>query len=349
LADLRLSQRQFREAAGNYEAAGQLAPEDAENWNQMGYAYAFAQDLASARRALEHYEEMLGPLNSNALDSLGEVNFFLGDFASAAKYFLEAQEKNPARRGEELIKAAEARLMAGDLGGADGLFQKYLGLAQPSQRKAAGFEQAQWEFLTGRRRSGMARLEQLIPSLEGDQQSVAYCQLSIWKLETGSSKDAAELSGKAEALARSARTRNLSAMCRVIAGMPAASSGSHEADVYALLFTRKYAEAVPLLEAIYREANPTTDGPIRTLLAWAYVETGRVAEARKLVQIYPIPLSSGDPVFASLLFPRFFYVRAKVLQDEGKVAEAKQSYELFFRYSGDVADIFGPKGELGSR
>ena len=341
LAGLKLTQRRFQEAAQNFEAAARLAPEDAELWNQLGYAYAFEQDLASANRALEHYEQMLGPANSNALDSLGEVNFFLGDFSEAAKYFLEAEEKNGARRGEELMKAAESRLMAGDLEGADALFQEYLALAQRGQRQAAGLEQAQWEFLTGRRKAGIARLEQLIPSLEADQQALAYCQLSIWKLETGAPAEGAELARKAEGLARSPRTRNLSAVCKAIAGAPGVAAGSGVGQAYALLFARKYAEAVGPLDAMYRETNPAADGQIRTLLAWADVGAGRIAEARKLVQLYPLPLSSGDPIFASLIFPRFLYLRGVVLENEGKRSKAKQSYELYLKYAGDVPDVFG--------
>ena len=46
-----------------------------------------------------------------------------GDFESASENFEKASAKNPS----ELLKAAEARLMAGDLQGADGLFLKHLG------------------------------------------------------------------------------------------------------------------------------------------------------------------------------------------------------------------------------
>jgi hypothetical protein len=92
---------------------------------------------------------------------------------------------------------------------------------------------------------------------------------------------------------------------------------------------------------LYRETNPSVDGQIRTLLAWADVETGRIEEARKLVQIYPLPLSAGDPVLASLIFPRFLYLRGVVLDGEGKKSKAKQSYDLFLRYSGDAPDVFG--------
>jgi Flp pilus assembly protein TadD len=348
LAQLRLSQRKFQEAVRSYERAARLDAEEPETWNELGYAYAFTRDLSGARRALQRYQGLLAPPGTNALDSLGEVSFFLGDFGAATKYFVEARDRNPARGAEELVKAAEARLMAGDVPAADAVLQREAG-GRLSLGKALSYEQAQWEFLIGRRKSGMARLEKLIPTLEGEDLAFSLCQLALWKLETGSGKEAVELIAKAEALARSPRTRSLSAMCRVIATKPETGSGSGVADAYALLFARKYAEAVPLLEAIYRETNPAVDGQIRTLLAWAYVETGRVAEARKLVQIYPIPLSSGDPVFASLVFPRFFFVQAKVLQEEGKTAEAKESYGLFLRYAGDVADIFGSNGELRLR
>ena len=108
---------------------------------------------------------------------------------------------------------------------------------------------------------------------DGDEQSLAYGQLSIWKLETGAGKEGADLAQRAEGLARSARARNLSAIAKAMAG-PAGTG-----NAYALLFARKYAEAVGLLEALYRETNPAADGQIRTLLAWAYVETSRIAEA----------------------------------------------------------------------
>jgi Flp pilus assembly protein TadD len=350
LAQLRFSQRKFQDAVRSYESAAGLDAEEPETWNELGYAYALNQDLAGARRALERYQSLLAPPATNALDSLGEVSFFLGDFGAATKYFVEAHDRNPAQGGAELVKAAEARLMAGDLRDGDALFQRYAGEPGQSLRgRGARYEGAQWEFLTGRRKAGMARLEKLIPMREGDELSFLLCQLAIWKLETGSEKEAAELIGKAEGAARSPRTRSLIAMCRVIMTKPSNGSGSRVADAYALLFARKYAEAVPLLEAIYRETNPAADGQVRTLLAWAYVETGRFAEARKLVQIYPLPLSSGDPVFASLVFPRILYLRGAVLQNEGRGAEAKRSMELFLKYAGDVPDVFGSKGELRLR
>ena len=342
LANQQLAERKFPDAVRNYEAASRLDPEESEVWNQLGYAQAFAGDLNGARGALEHYRQLVPPENVNPLDSLGEVSFYLGDFSAAEKYFLEADQKNQQEfGGVDLLKAAEARLMAGDLSGSDSLFQKYASLIQRREPGRAGYIAAQWQFLTGRRRAALASLEKLTPSLEGDGRALALSQLSVWKLETGDSKAAQELAARAEKEAVSPPGHNISALCAVISRATAELSGSRVADAYALLFARKYAEATPLLEMLYRETDPHTDGQIRTLLAWAYVKTNRAGDAAKLIGTYPLPLSSGEALFASLVFPRYLFVRGAVLQQQGKRAEAKAAYELFLKYSGDMPDIFG--------
>jgi Flp pilus assembly protein TadD len=326
LAELQLSERKFSGAVRNFEAAAKLSSEDPGIWNQLGYAYAFAQDLAGARRALETYQRALGPADVNGLDSLGEVSFYLGDFAGAEKYFLEASAKNSA----ELLKAAQARLMTGDLPGADGFFQKYLSAIQATQRELAGYQQAQWEFLTGRRKAGMQRLEQILAKLPGEGPAVGACQLSIWKLQTGDSAGAVSMADQAVKSAQSPAVRNMSAMCRAVAEGSKANSNSPVANAFGLMLARRYAEALPIIEKIYRETNPSFDGQVRTLLAWAYVENGRAADAKQLVALYPIPLSAGDPLFASLIFSKFLSLRDVLLQ-------SKQDHDLYLKLGGDVA------------
>jgi tetratricopeptide (TPR) repeat protein len=341
-AELKLSQRDFQGAVRDLEICTRLDPNQPENWNQLGYVLAYAQNLDGARRVLETYQRLLPPENANALDSLGEVSFYLGDFAGAANYFLQAQEKNPGQfRGAELVKAAQARLMAGDLREGDALFQKYLASVRSSQQSLTELEQAQWEFLTGRQKAGVARLEKVIPDLDPDRQVLGLCQLSIWKTIGGDSKSASIFATQAAERAATPGARNLSAMCRYISTAPTASSGSPLVDAYALLMARKFREALPLIEKLYRETNPLRDGQIRTLLAWAYVETGRTSDADRLLRTYPIPLSSGDAMFASFLFPRYLFLEAASLEKSGRRAEAKQKYELFLKYAGDAPDIFG--------
>jgi tetratricopeptide (TPR) repeat protein len=342
LAELQIAERKFPEAVRSYETVARLTPDEASVWNELGYGLAYTNDLTGARRALEKYQKLLPPENVNWLDSLGEVSFYLGDFGGAAKYFLEADQKNRGEfGGTELVKAAQARILAGDLKEGDAVYQKYVGLIEGGQRGRAAYQLAQWQFLTGRRKVAMAGLEKIIPGLDADGQALRLSQLSFWRMQTGDAKTAADLANQAAARAVSPLARNLSAICRVIATPTGSPSGSPVADALTLLFARRFTEATPLLERLYRETNPARDGQIRTLLAWAYVETNRTADADRLVGNYPLPLSVGESEFASLVFPRYLFVRGVVLQHQGKQADAKAAYELFLKYAGDVPDIFG--------
>ncbi|HTC91154.1 MAG TPA: hypothetical protein VK686_22775 [Bryobacteraceae bacterium] len=328
LGEMRYAQRQFKQAAMEYRAAVQLDPEALPVWNQLGYALAWAGDLNGARDALTQYQR-LAPGNLNAIDSQGEVSYLLGDFKSAGESFEKASAKNPS----ELLKAAEARLMMGDLQGADALFLKHLGPGAKMQN-GAGYQMAQWEFMTGRRNAGMARMEKLAQGSSGDFQALALSQLSIWKLDGGDQKAAADLARQAAAAAQSPAVRRMSAIAIAIAAGGETSSGSKVVDAYALLFAKKYREALPLLQATYAETNPSVDGEIRTLLAWAYVETGAIDQAASLARSTPFVLSFGEPQFTSPILARYLFVRSAVLEHQGKKNEAVVSQELYSKYAG---------------
>ncbi|MGP0076035.1 MAG: tetratricopeptide repeat protein [Bryobacteraceae bacterium] len=332
LGELQYARRQFRRAATEYRVAASLDPENPQIWNQLGYTLAFAKDLKGAREALAQYQR-LAPGDANALDSQGEVSYMLGDFKSASEYFERAAARNPA----ESLKAAEARLMLGDLHGADALYTKY-----------GGAYLGQWEYLTGRRKAGVAWVEKQAQTgrLPGDSDAFALSQLSLWKLEAGDRKAAADLATQAANVAmQSPRMRILSLTYGFVAADTAGESNSKIANAYRLLFAKKFQEALPWLQAVYGETNPSADGQVRTLLAWAYVETGEVGKAVSLTETYPLPLSFDEPLFGALVFPRFLYVRGAVLQQQGKRDEARKSYELYLKYAGDLPDEFGDEAK----
>src|SRR5260370_40892198 len=135
------------------------------------------------------------------------------------------------------------------------------------------------------------------------------------------------MADKAVRSAQSPAVQKMGAMCRALAEGSSVATGSPVANAFGLMLSRKYAEALLSIEKIYREINRSFDGQVRTLLAWAYVENGRAADAKQLVALYPIPLSAGDPMFASLIFPRFLYLRGVVLQ-------SKQSQDLYLKLGG---------------
>lgn len=345
LAELEFNRRSFDAAADLYRNALALEPENGAILNQLGYAEAYAGNLDGARSTLQRYRAA-APKQANPLDSLGEVHFFAGRFADAEKYFLEAQRLNPRfLGGTELLKAAQARLMQGDVGGADVLHGRYVQIRRAARDPAAEVESAQWLFITGRRKQGIDALASFTAAAGGDARAYAEAQLAVWRLEAGDGAEARRLASSAVHDAVSPKVAELASVCGMVAGageslkMPAGGAAEAEqvrqtALLYRLIFARSFGEGLQLLEKLYAQSIPGSDGDVRTLYAWALLETGRASEAATLVKLYPIPLGiRSDPLFESLVFPRFLAVRGVVLKSDADL-------RLFRKYAGDLPTVF---------
>lgn len=326
LAELQFGARQFAESAAAYGQALRLDPDNGGLENMRGYAEGFAGNLEQARQALKKYVDEAPEQRANALDSLGEVDFSAGDFAGAEAAFLAAQQKNPA--GTEWLKAAQARLMTGDLSGADQIFGRFA-------KGPSVYQRAQWEFLTGRRKSALAKIQAEAAQSHGDGAALLWAQAAVWQLQTGD-RAGANVSAKNILLQPASPGRNsVGGLVQFLLADGSHSSGSPLVDALAALFQQDFQKALPLLEQAYARTTPPTDGQVRILLAWANVETGHFDRAKELLRIIPIPMASGDPMFTSLIFPRFFAVRAAILTRDGKQAEAQRDQKLFSQYSGN--------------
>ncbi len=142
----------YDEAVVWYRRATSLDPSNGPTWNQFGYVEAYRKNLQGARSALLQYAR-LAPRDSNPLDSLGEVHYYLGAFPDAEQYFLQAYDKDPSfQGGAELYKAARARLMTGDVAGADQVFRRYADARKAARDPLLPYREAQWRSLTGRGR-----------------------------------------------------------------------------------------------------------------------------------------------------------------------------------------------------
>jgi tetratricopeptide (TPR) repeat protein len=159
LAESETNARHFAQAVEFYQTILKLEPEDFAVYNALGYAQFFAGDLTAARKSFEEYGRHPGQ-EANALDSEGEALFMAGQFAEAEKYFLRAHEANPNMlEGSDLMKAAYARWLSGDLKSADGIFEKYLKYRSDRADKTVNWRLAGWEYATGRQVQAMDRLE----------------------------------------------------------------------------------------------------------------------------------------------------------------------------------------------
>ncbi|MEO7145561.1 MAG: tetratricopeptide repeat protein [Bryobacteraceae bacterium] len=306
LAQEELQARHFAVAADLLRKAVTLDPGDAVLLNSFGYAQAYARDLPGAMKTFSEYGREAGQ-QANAFDSLGEANFYAGHFGDAERYFLKAHTANAALLGGgDLLKAAGARLMTGDIAAADGLFHQYEDFRRRFHDPNLGIESARWEYLTGRRDQAIKDLALLSGSGPGVQR-----QLCVWYLQSGD-------------VSRAAACHD-----------PAAPATKLQAAA-ALLLNKRFADAVPLFQQLYQQTNPAVDGQIRTLYAWALIETGRVKDAQEqdLVELYPIPGFSGDPMFASLMFPRFLHLRSVVRDYQGHREEAAQCQKLYTQLGG---------------
>ena len=352
-----LATHRYREAAGWFERATTAEPGRPALWNTLGYARAWAGDLAGAVTSLHRYQE-LDPGNPNPLDSLGEVHYHHGRFPEAARYFLECIDLAPGfQDGAALRKAAWARLMSGDRDEADQLMDEFAAERKPTD--AVAFQMARWRFFTGRRRQGFAELEQLARREGTDPvlASMAYSLLTVWAPQVGRGEEASRFSGDAAKTAKSPRARTWARLAGLIS-RPAASPDEWRqraadafpgpaqaalvktAEAHALLAAGHFAEAEPIFRELYEGAPAHSEGQLGVLLASTLIETGRHQEAREFLSRYPLPRPGQEGLFFSLSFPRIVKLRAKLAGADGDSADARRYTELHTLLSPDTA---GPR------
>jgi tetratricopeptide (TPR) repeat protein len=349
LAQSLMNIRDYEGAIVEFRRGLSLRPDDAVALNSMGYAAAFSGDLPTAIRVLRGYEQ-LRPNEPNPLDSLGDVHFALGHFGEAEQFYLAAHHKAPAfLNGGEVLKAAQARLMTGDVAGATALFNRYLAARQAAHDPNAPYHAAAWSWQTGARRAAIASLDSLArDAATGAPPEVAFradAQAAIWLLDLGDRAGAAEHARKAMAEA-APENASVAALVAFLAQpeafpAPAQSPVKDYARAYALLYGKQFQPAAAAIEEIYRHPTDNPDDGMAVLLAWTYAETGQWQRAAPLLRLSPLPEAAGLPLFSSLYFPRLFFLRGAVLDREGHRAEAARNYQMFRALSGPDSMIWG--------
>jgi len=354
LGEALMQMRQFEEAIVEFRRGLSVRPNDALALNIMGYAAAYSGDLPTAVRVLRGYEQ-LRPNDPNPLDSLGDVHFALGHFAEAEKFYLAARAKSPAfLNGGDGLKAAQARLMTGDVAGATELFNRYLAARRAAKDPNAPYHEAAWSWQTGARRAAIAAIDRLAREAAAgpfrDLACRADAQATIWLLNLGDRAAAAAHARKAvdEASPVNAPVAVLVAHLALPDSFPAPSQSPlrEYARAYTLLYAKQFAPAAQVLEEIYRLPTADLDDGLAVLLAWAYQETGQWQRAAPLLRLTPLPDAGGLPMLSSLYFPRLFFLRAAILGRDGHRAEAARNYQFFRSLSGPDTTIWGEEQRM---
>lgn len=254
LAGIEMNARRFSAAAELYRNILRQDPADAAAMNSLGYAEAYAGNLDAARKALEDYVRQPGQ-RTNGLDSLGEAYFINGKFNDAEKYFFQAYESNAAfQGGVDLLKAAYARWLGGDLAGADAIMQRYLAARGNLHDPLLAWREAVWLYATGRPDRAIVKLRSAPPN----ESQLVEKQIAAWR-----------------------------------------GTISLPTDLSAL-------------KNMYEPTPPPADGLVRTFYAAALLGAGQRDEARKLLTHWPLPESGADPIWQSLVFPKFLELRRAV-------------------------------------
>ncbi|HVW08969.1 MAG TPA: hypothetical protein VHC90_10320 [Bryobacteraceae bacterium] len=140
----------FSQAANDWRRITSAAAQDADAWNQLGYALCWSGDYDGALAAVREYAK-LRPAEPNPLDSEGDIDYWFGKFPEAAASYAAAEAKSPSfLNAGEFYKGAWAKFRAGDKAGADALFAKFQEGRTRSKDAAIPLFVADWLYRTGR-------------------------------------------------------------------------------------------------------------------------------------------------------------------------------------------------------
>ena len=366
LGDSLMNRHEYRQAQQSYRKASDLDPEDIALLNAMGYAAGQAGDVDGAMSALRRYAA-LRPNDANPLDSMGDVHLIAGHLADAGNFYLQAAKKDPNfQNNGALIKAALARLLSGDPSGANHVADQYVAARVAAKDPIVDYRRAQWTWISGRRKAAAQQMGAFALANESgplrDIASRAYAELAIWSLETGDREGAARLAQKALSIAGPASAGN-ALVAKFLSQPPASSSewvvraeqqfpGPAQNAIknfslaYALLVNQQFQPALLLLRQMWETGSATADEGLPVMLAWCYLETGRVKEAAPLLASNPLPPANGLTPYTGFYIPRLLYLRGLLAEKDGRAGEARAYYDKFLAISGPDPLLWGEEKKV---
>lgn len=262
LADAELASNRYAEAADHYRKLAALLPANPDAQNRLGYALMYAGDEPAAMKAFADYRRATRD-SANAIDSVGDAQFFFQHFDDAEKSYLAAYAKEPGLSdGGDLLKAAWCRLMRNDRAGALQSTNKFL-----ADRARAG------DGLAPLRASRLLRL--LGPPDQAERAIAAYggaaaVQLAWWRFLDGTG--------------------------------PAPAAPPALIEAVTAVVRKDYRAAAPLWRALAEKTGPT-DWWVRTVYARCLQESGQTQEAAKYLQYAPVPIVNRTVSLDELWWP----------------------------------------------
>ena len=217
----------------------------------------------------------------------------------------------------ESFRAALSRFMAGDVAGADTLFASFMADARKRNDPLADLRAVAWQWMTGR------------SPRDNPADPRTQVLKALWTLAKGDRDSARRFAGQAQSAARDSSEASL-AMIAVLLAQPSATPAEWTARIsralppqlaamqgrrllgWALLLDNKTAEAAQVWREIYDTAPVQSANTERMLLAWALVDSGQIAAARKVLPHGFFPPPMLDPGVDLLLYPKISEIVRKL-------------------------------------
>ena len=97
----------------------------------------------------------------------------------------------------ELLKAAQARFLQGNLAGADDFYSQFENLRRTQRDPLVDIRKAEWLYVTGRKAQAIAAAEAASRGTNSEINAYALCHLSLWAVDSGDRAKAADLVARA--------------------------------------------------------------------------------------------------------------------------------------------------------
>jgi tetratricopeptide (TPR) repeat protein len=244
----------------------------------------YTESAALYRRVLT-----IDPANAPALNGLGYAEGEAGR-VDAAVQALQRYGQLPGQGTNALDSIGEVYFMNGRFAEAEKYFSQVTAHDPAFAEGAALMKAAYAHWLAGDKPGADAIARRYLDARTAQTDPDVIWREAVWLFATGREKEAVAKLGSAPAVQKPRVDRQLSVWRGEV----------------------KPPTDVTQLKALYTGTNPAADGLVRMIYANALLAAGNTAEARALLQRWPLPESAGDPLLQSLVFPEFLDLRRKL-------------------------------------
>jgi tetratricopeptide (TPR) repeat protein len=267
-------------------ALARLITTDVDTIRQLAESEVNARHFATGA---ELYRSILrlSPDDAQAMNGLGYATALAGDMEAAKKAF-EDYGRQPRQEANALDSVGEAYFMNGRFREAEKSFLDAHGRDAAMLQGADLFKAAYARWLGGDLKGADAMMRRYLDFRASLHDPLLDWRQAAWLYTTGR---------RDEAVAKLQTAPASPLMTRQLAIWKGTESPPKDRDA---------------LKNSYEHTPPALDGQVRTFYASALLDAGQKDEAKKLLTLWPLPETGGDPLLQSLVFPRYLELRRAV-------------------------------------